>query len=186
MRIQQKQSKDKVIIVRKMIILIFILIIAVASILIGLRLGKNNDSTKEGSGVPKITSFVMENRTILNKQNDIYVGNNTKELENGFYDIKISNLSQGINIYLNKLWYESSDDDYIQEDYLAKICRVVASQMMDVTQTEEFEYVLYKYIKDNYMKIRKQEDVQVMLLDNINMKFELEDNIVKLVIRSNG
>lgn len=169
---------------KKTVILIFI-VVFLMGIFLCLRLNKNSDDTSKESSNLQITNFEMEGRTVLKKQNDIFIGNNIKELENGFYDIKISGLSQGVDIYLNKLWYKNYDEDYIQEDYLAKTCRELSRQMFGASQTEDFEYTLYKYIKDNYAKVRNREEVQPLLLDKINMEFELEDNIVKLLMRSN-
>ena len=169
---------------KKTIILIFI-VVFFAGVFLYLRSDKNSDDTSKENSNIQITNFEMEGRIVLKKINDILIGNNIKELENGFYDIKISNLSQGIDIYLNKLWYENYDEDYIQEEYLARICRELARQIGNASQTEDFEYVLYKYIKDNYMKVRRQEKVQALLLEKINMNFEWEDSIVKLLIRSN-
>ena len=170
---------------RKIIILIFIVIVVFVGIYFCLIFNESSDNASEERKTLQITNLEMKERTVLKKQKDIFIGNNIKELENGFYDIKISNLSQGVDIYLNKLWYEYYDEDYIQEDYLAKICRELSRQMCSTSQTEDFEYMLYKYIKDNYAKVRNQEVVQALLLDKISMGFELEDNIVKLLMRSN-
>ncbi len=131
----------------------------------------------------QIMQFEIEERTILKKDNAIYVGNNLKEVENNFYDIKILNTQDGIVIYLNKLWYEAYGKDYIQDDYLARICRELSNRLQVENNAEQFEYVLYKYIKDNYVKVRQNEVIEKITTDKFNLSFGLEDNVVKLIIQ---
>ena len=143
----------------------------------------NKESSQQNQKVFSIYDFSIEGRTTFRLDNNIYIGNNLKELENGFYDIKIENTDYGICMYLNKLWYESCGKDYIQDNYLAKICRELSGRLDIAHNTEDFEYMLYKYIKDNYIKVRENQVIEPIITENISMEFELEDNIVKLIIR---
>ena len=139
----------------------------------------------ENNTVIQITDFNIEGRKSLKIDNIIYVGNNLKELKNNFYDIKIQSTESDVVVYLNKLWYENYGEDYIQDEYLAKICRELSSRLNMQNDTEQFEYVLYKYIKDNYIKVRQNETVEEILTDKLNLKLELRDDVVKLIIRGN-
>lgn len=168
-----------------------IIIILEIVVIVGMALylvSQGNDETEseiEAKNVIEITDFSIEDRTSLKANGAIYVGNNLKELENNFYDIKIQNTESGIVVYLNKLWHENYGKDYIQDDYLAKICRELSSRLNMQNDTEQFEYVLYKYIKDNYIKVRQNETVEEILTDKLNLKLELEEEVVKLIIRGN-
>ena len=106
-----------------------------------------------------------------------------KELENNFCDIKIQSTDNGVVIDLNKLWYETYGEDYIQDDYLAQICREITNRLNVKGDSEQIEYAMYKYIKDNYIKVREGESIEEILTDEINMKLVLEEQTVKLIIR---
>lgn len=168
-----------------------ITVVIIIAILFGCFMLSNKSKQKEEKGKDmdlkqvQITNFSIQDRVVIKKNNAIYVGNNQKELENDFYDIKIENKQEGIVVYLNKLWYESYGHDYIQDEYLARICRELSYRLNMESKEEQFEYVLYKYIKDNYMKVRQNEQVEKIMTDSLNLEFKLEESIVKLVINTN-
>ena len=160
---------------------IAVMIISIITIINGIQVKK--EKTPTSNPKIKIESFRIEGRESLKLDNTLLIGNNIKELENNFYDIKIINTEYGIDIFLNKLWYKEYNKDFIQEDYLAKICRQIDNNFGVENATEEFEYVLYKYIKENYTKIRKGAYVEKINTENFTIEFELKDNIPKLIIR---
>lgn len=147
---------------------------------------KNNNNKEMGviTKAIQITDFAIDGREVIKKGTAIYVGNNKKELENNFYDIKIDNVEGQVHVFLNKLWYERYDRDYIQDEYLAKICRELAIKLQIQTNLEQLEYAMYKYVKDNYMNIRNGNSVEAIDTDEYFLKLELENDIVKLIIRS--
>lgn len=172
--------------VKKIIIVVSIILVATLIIVFILNMSskKNNEIQQvSSSNLFQITDFNIKNRTVLKKDNAIYVGNNTKELQNNFCDIKIQNTDNGVAIDLNKLWYKTYGDDYIQDDYLAQICREITNRLNVKGDSEQIEYAMYQYIKDNYIKVRESETVEDILTDEINMKLVLEEQIVKLIIR---
>lgn len=169
---------------KRIIVLAIILALLLAMVFIlNSRNKVDNESKISSSRLLRITDFNIENRTALKRDNEIHVGNNIKELENNFCDIKIQNTDDGVVIDLNKLWYESYGNDYIQDDYLAKICRELTCRLNVKGDAEQIEYAMYKYIKDNYIKVREGEVVEDILTDKINMKLVLEEQIIKLIIR---
>ena len=161
------------------------IILTLTGLVIYFALDKQNTNKEQVAEVAsmKITQFNIDGRAILKQSDNIYVGNNIKELENNFYDIKITNTKEGVVIYLNKLWYEDYGLDYIQDEYLARICRELSLRLDVEADSQQFEYLLYKYIKDNYMKVRQNENVEIIMTDKLTLNLELEDNIVKLVIK---
>ena len=163
----------------------FIFVLLVIALVIYLVWPKKEVETsyKQKVNVLQITEFIMPDRTVIKKKQEIYVGNNEKELDNGFYDIKIENTSYGVSVYLNKLWYETYGKDFIQDEYLARICRELTYRLNIQNTDQEFEYMLYKYIKDNYVKVRQSEPVEELKTNVINLELELYDNMVKLTIK---
>lgn len=165
----------KIIIVSALVVLCLIAVFIYVS-------NKEEGKTDYNSTI-EIRAFNVEERTSLNKDGCIYVGNNIKELENGYYDIKISSNKDRVAVYINKLWYKHYSQDYIQDDYLARICRELSNKL-NITQDErELEYILYKYIKDNYINVRKNIDVESIITYEYNLSLSLEDNVVKLIIQ---
>ena len=179
----------KICINNKVVILGLVAVLVLTGILIAIFSTNKIDKTNgkaviQNSGkVLRVNDFNIDGRVTFQLDNNIYIGNNLKELENGFYDIRLQNIDSGICVYLNKLWYENYGKDYIQDDYLAQICRELTSKVNIQNNKEEFEYMLYKYIKDNYTKVRNNENIEKVITEDISMEFELEDNIVKLIIR---
>ena len=169
---------------KKRTVIVSILLILVGSILyVFLSSSEEVKTVQMEEQNLRIDEFNIKDRIIIKKENAIYVGNNIKELENDFYDIKIVNSNSQINIYLNKLWYKTYGKDYIQYDYLVSICRELTEELNIENREEEFEYILYKYIKDNYVKIRQNIKAEQIETNKLSLAFELEDNIVKLMIR---
>lgn len=163
--------------------LVIILVLGVMLVIFFKNKSSNKDIIQDRQTVLRIDNFNIEGRTTFKLEDNIYIGNNLKELENGFYDIRIQNIDYGICMYLNKLWHETYGEDYIQNDYLAQICRELTSRLNITNNTEEFEYMVYKYIKDNYIRVRENQVVESIEIYNLIVGFEIQDNIVKLIIR---
>ena len=172
--------------IKKIAIVLAVIAVLVLIVVFILKVGSKEDNEKQylsSSNIFQITDFSIQNRTVLKKDNAIYVGNNRKELENNFCDIKIQNTDDGVVVDLNKLWYQTYGDDYIQDDYLAQICRELTNRLNVKGDTGQIEYAMYKYIKDNYIKVREGEKIDDILTDEIDMKLVLEEQIVKLIIK---
>lgn len=131
----------------------------------------------------KITNFSVKDRIVIHKNNSIYVGNNIKELENDFYDVKIMNNENDVEVYLNKLWYKTYGSDYIQDEYLAAICRQLAANINIASSKDNLEYFIYKYIKDNYTKVRDGEKIEVLGVESLELALEYYKGMAKLTIR---
>lgn len=146
---------------------------------------KEDNISYKNTATIKITEFNLNNRAVLNTESGIYVGNNLKELENGFYDIKIVNKNNYVEVYFNKLWYETYGDDYIQDEYLAKICRKLSEGLENGTQEVDFENILYKYIKDNYLSVRGGKTAEKLSTEKYILELDFKQEGVRLSIRGN-
>lgn len=172
------KNKKKII-----VIVIIIFVCLVVCLWMMLKKAQRNENKVENPINLHIAHFNIEGRATLMVGDSICLGNNIKELENGFYDIKILNNEYGVEVHLNKLWYDSYGKDFIQDEYLAKICREISNRLNAKNNKAQLEYVLYKYIKDNYINVKQNEHVQEIVTDELKLGLELEDSIVKLIIQ---
>jgi len=116
-----------------------------------------------------VSNFNIDNRSKIFVNEELLIGENKKQLENGYYDFKISNKEEILIITLNKLWYEKYNSDYIQDDYLAKICKEIVECIEISNIKEDLEYYLYKYVKDNYLKVKQGQVSPKLELDKISI-----------------
>ena len=137
----------------------------------------------------KVENFNINGRVSYIDNDHIFIGENLKELQNGFYDLKIVNQNEQVIIYLNKLWYEYYGEDFIQDNYLAEICRCIVNKLnkneKQNQEKQDFEYMLFKYIKDNYVKVRNNKIMEKINIERFEFSLELEESIVKLTIKNN-
>lgn len=170
---------------RKIIIAVMLLFLTVG-VTMFFKYTKREEANKNKDIIDiKITEFNIPNRVVLNTETGIYIGNNLKELENGFFDIKILNKNNYVEVYLNKLWYETYGNDYIQDEYLARICRKLSEELNKKVQEADLENILYKYIKDNYLNVRSGETVECVLTKKYVFELDFKEDAVRLSIRGN-
>lgn len=166
-------------------VIFIVLIILILNIIFAFcMLRKENEKTKNTLDTSvNLQNFYIENRTRLFLNDELLVGENKKELENGYYDFKVAKSKDGLIIYLNKLWYGEYEQDYIQDEYLAKICRGLVKCLNVEDENEEIEYQLYKHIKENYLDIRNGEKKEKIEVDNIIIDSKSIDNQCVLYIK---
>ena len=116
-----------------------------------------------------ITTFKLKDRVRLIKNDKVYIGENLKQLENNFYDIKISTLNTGIELTLNKLWRYKVNNEYIEDEYLIEIVDKLVELMKIKNVKEDVSYELYKYIKQNFLKIKNGEVVSNLELEEFKI-----------------
>jgi len=115
-----------------------------------------------------------DSRTCVELFNEFYVGNNDKELQNGYYDFKVSNTQNGVTIKINKLWHKKFNKNLYEQEYVDNLCEYISKIVLNGTRKkiEKDElYVLYKDILDVYLKAK----------DNLEYKSESVINNIKFV-----
>lgn len=142
-------------------------------------------SQKEDKNINKlkVTNFELKERVTINQDNELVVGENEKEIENGFFDLKVINEEDEITILLNKLWYKKCNENYIEDDYLANICRKIVENLNLNDNNEDLEYILYKYIKENYLKARMGEKIENIVLDKMIISLDSYLDMARLKIK---
>ena len=100
----------------------------------------------------------IESRICQEVNGEYFIGNNLKELENGYYDIKIINTQKGVNLAFNKLWYKQFNLNLYEQDYVNIIVRYISNMILKKTfvkLSEEELNVIYNDILDGYIKVKK-------------------------------
>ncbi len=124
----------------------------------------------------------FKNRQGLLKNGEIFIGNTTRELENGYFDICVSLKQDCLEVSIVKLWkdYSSSymyEGEYIQElsNCILKICKN--------KYTEENENNFSKYILNSYLESKKDKGVlEDINIDDIKISSELNNGILIMKI----
>lgn len=137
---------------------------------------------------PKVSlQYIKEcpdNRVCVELFNEFYVGNNKKELKNGYYDFKVSNRQRGVTITINKLWYKEFNENLYEHEYVDNLCEYISKIVLNGTKIklEKDElYVLYKDILDVYIKAKDNIKYKVESVIN-NIKFTFYTDNYELVL----
>lgn len=142
-------------------------------------------SNKKKSDVWKVdvTEFNIAGRARCVLDNSVSIGNNEKELENGYYDLKLTYESGQVEVNLNKLWCENYDDNYIEDEYLAKICRELVRVIKIDNIDKESEYLFFKYIKENFNNVKQEKTAEDIQIKEYNIHLGSDEGMCKLVIK---
>lgn len=155
------------------------------------KVSKNNNNSNKTLNVSseRIITILNENitgRCIINSGNVILVGANKKQLENGYYDIKIEienaeKKDNKIKIYINKLWKEFNSSLYEQvyaEEVAVsvnKICKICDNTM------ELKQFLIDKYSEAKSEKINSNKTSFVQ--DDICINAEIIDKELVITLR---
>ena len=147
----------------------FLIIISIIAVLIITTICKNAilDSKKEEQIIQSNNSIEIYNY-IKDREFDILenvttIGKNKKEISNGYYDIKIENKQNYINLYFNKLYKEEYVSKiYVDENYLYEVIEFIDVKY-ELNFEERIKQELVILIKDKYLDYRN---------NNVAEKFE--------------
>lgn len=137
---------------------------------------------------------LIQNRSLKidDQKNIIMIGRNKKELENEYFDIKISLENNLAKISINKLFKDVMLDKErkVDENYLNEVINLI-NITFDLKLDSNNFLVLKSYLKDNYINIRNLENVENLkekdtikkiTILNYKVEFKLEDNILNFYI----
>ncbi len=127
---------------------------------------------------------------ISKEKQQVVVGNNKNEVDNGYFDIKILNDGK-INVYINKLFKDKFSNknliDYIYLDELINSLNKIFNMNLD----DEAINNIKKLVGDKYIKLRETENVdnvnksikeEVIMVQNYSIKLDYMDNMLMLAI----
>ncbi len=120
-----------------------------------------------------------DSRTCVELFNEFYIGNNEKELQNGYYDFKVSNTQNEVTIKINKLWYNKFNETLYEQEYVQLLCEYISKIVLDGTNVklkkDELD-VLYKNILEVYPKSKDNIEYKIeSIINNIKFTFYTEN-----------
>lgn len=127
---------------------------------------------------------------ISKEKQQVVVGNNKNEVDNGYFDIKI--LSDGkINVYINKLFKDKfSNENLIDYIYLDELINSL-NKIFNMNLDDEAINNIKKLVGEKYIKLRETENVdnvnksikeEVIMVQNYSIKLDYVDNMLMLAI----
>ena len=127
---------------------------------------------------------------ISKEKQQVVVGNNKNEVDNGYFDIKI--LSDGkINVYINKLFKDKfSNENLIDYIYLDELINSL-NKIFNMNLDDEAINNIKKVVGDKYIKLRETENVdnvnksikeEIIMVQNYSIKLDYMDNMLMLAI----
>jgi len=165
-----------------------ILISVLTLLLLGMiyLIGNSMIDSKKNENILDISLYRIEevikrnitNREILKVDENILVGYNKKELENGYYDLKITMSEKTLSVHVNKAWKEFNNKLY-EEEYINQLVNSITN-IFEIENNDAYNQI-YEYIVHGY-KVSKG------LIDNsLNDKNKLkaEEAILKQKIENN-
>lgn len=127
-------------------------------------------------------SKCFKDRVGIVKGPNILIGTNQKELENGYYDICISVENNKLELYILKLWKDSSSKELYDEYYIKELARCI----LDICKKEYTETDIQKtekYLLECYLESKKDKPVfKDIDIDIINISSNINEGILKMNI----
>ena len=125
-------------------------------------------------------------REVLIKDEKVFIGNNKKELENGYFDIKIEKIDKGIKLQVNKLMKNYIKDQIYDKQYLRELFNYLNNQFKYSLSNEKF----IEEVENIYLKLRTQiienEYENIIFQDNnFNIKIYVLDYSIFIEIWRN-
>lgn len=124
----------------------------------------------------------IKDRFVIKDENGLSIGKSKNELDNGYYDIKISVKDQNVEIYLNKLFKEFNFNLIYDESYIEEIVKTIIKIFNLNISNENIK----KVIIDNYIVIRDTNRNNVesvdktIVINEININISVYQNILVL------
>ncbi len=130
---------------------------------------------------------IVKDRTLVEEENKIVIGNNEKEIQNQYFDIKIEVFSDNIKVFFNKLLKKNivKDGIYVDEEYLYQVLNLIDNKyMLSLEDIKIKELVII--ISDEFENFRKnlatinKKDLNID--DKYNFNIYTDENMLKLDI----
>lgn len=145
-------------------------------------------NNKEGESLLDISIYRVEEvikrnitgREIIKLGENVLIGYSKKELENGYYDLKITMSRETLDIHVNKAWKEYNDSLY-EETYIDQIVNSIIDIFEMKTKNTHGYDKLYEYIYHGYKVSKGLIDKNL----NDDNKLNVEEVILRQRIENN-
>lgn len=121
--------------------------------------------------------YDISGRIEIVSDRSLLIGKNIKELENGYFDVKIERNQDGFIIYINKLVKSDISDSFIDKDYLIEVNNII----YDITGVDS----LIELIKNKFLCLRENKNLDDASMAEISEKFSIKDNKVRFDCEDN-
>jgi len=182
---------------KKILVVISILILILAGILWGcfFNIEENKkEAVKEKSDniYSHMKTYIEENKESIKsefanrqgllKNGEVFIGTTTRELENGYFDIKISLKQKYLELSVIKLWKDYTSEYLYEEKYIEELSNCIMKICKD-KYTEDDIAKLNKYIFISYVESKKENiEVEDANISNIKIDSEIIDGILTMKI----
>ncbi len=130
----------------------------------------------------EIISKCFSDRVSIIKGQDILIGTNKKELDNGYYDICISLKDGRLVIGIVKLWKNIDSKALYDKNYIRELARCILSICKDrYTDNEIFK--MEEYILKLYFESKKENpNIENIEIDNVRILSEVKEGVLLMSI----
>lgn len=100
------------------------------------------------------TVSCIDDRVCIEEQQIIKIGNNEKELQNGYYDLLLEENESGFEVYINKLWKKEYNETLSEMSYVDELTKFLLSRVSSDVSVSEFS----SYIVEGYTLAKNGEE----------------------------
>lgn len=97
----------------------------------------------------------MDTRKCIYKEDMFLVGNNEKELSNGYYDVLFETSDEGVIIYVNKLWRNVFSEKLYENEYVEFVSRCIWRYLTNEKENIQINDDIKRYIIEGYCSSKK-------------------------------
>lgn len=100
------------------------------------------------------TVSCIDDRVCIEEQEIIKIGNNEKELQNGYYDVLLEKNEFGFEVHVNKLWKTEFNETLLEMSYVDEVTRFLLSRVSSSVSVPEFS----SYVVEGYTLAKNGEE----------------------------
>lgn len=88
----------------------------------------------------------IDDRVCIEEEQIIKIGNNEKELQNGYYDVLLEKNEFGFELHVNKLWKTEFNESLLELNYVDEVTRFLLSRVSSNAAVSEISnYIIEGY-----------------------------------------
>lgn len=163
---------------KKIIICVVFILMAIILIIIKYKSNYNNKEKINS----ELSIECLDERQCIYTQDTVAVGNNEKELDNGYYDVLFKKDVNTLTVNVNKLWRTTFNEKLYEDEYVM----FVARNILKYINNEVASDVLEKYIIEGYFKSKDGlEYVREIKLKSQTVLFTSKNHELLIEVKNN-
>lgn len=164
---------------KKGIILIFLILVILAAF------KYISNHTIERSIGNEFKVNCMDDRCCVYTNDTISIGNNEKELNNGFYDVLFEREDTGLVIHVNKLWKDVFNENLYEEEYVKFVEKNILQFVGNKSDNKDTSGLLEGYVVDGYKASKNGlEYIKEIKLNNYSILFESKNHELLIEVKN--